>query len=238
MSPSPRFASFRALLTQLIKARKRLIALVLVLCFIPQLWLYAEGDKYLAVAQKVGQQYGPDAEKRILAWRALVDESKNLPIVEKLTKVNNFFNMMDFVSDIKHWGKEDYWATPVEFLATRGGDCEDFVIAKYFTLRELGVPDDKLRLVYVKALSLNQHHMVLAYYHKPTSVPVILDNLDKELKPATQRHDLLPIYSFNAKNLWISKEKGRGELVGGSSRLSLWTDLNNRLATYNNGVAK
>ncbi|WP_330221510.1 transglutaminase-like cysteine peptidase [Marinomonas phaeophyticola] len=147
--------------------------------------------------------------------------------------MNDFFNQMDFVDDIIHWGKEDYWATPIEFLGTRGGDCEDFTIAKYFSLRELGVPDEKLRLVYVKALTLDQHHMVLAYYHKPTAIPVLLDNLDKTLKPANKRRDLLPIYSFNAKNLWLSKEKGRGVLVGGSSRLSLWTDLNSRLTTFN-----
>ncbi|MGO3344047.1 MAG: transglutaminase-like cysteine peptidase [Marinomonas sp.] len=231
------FVSFVAIQSVIknIKVRKRLICLAVALCVLPQLWLYADiSNKYFAVAQKVGQQYGKNAQKRVLAWRTLVDESQNLSIVDKLTKVNNFFNQLDFVSDIAHWGKEDYWATPIEFLATRGGDCEDFTIAKYFTLRELGVPDKQLRLVYVKALRLNQHHMVLAYYHKPTSIPVILDNLDKELKPASQRNDLLPIYSFNAKNLWLSKEKGRGQLVGGSSRLSLWTDLNNRLATYNN----
>ena len=231
------FVSFVAIQSVIknIKVRKRLICLAVALCVLPQLWLYADiSNKYFAVAQKVGQQYGKNAQKRVLAWRTLVDESQNLSIVDKLTNVNNFFNQLDFVSDIAHWGKEDYWATPIEFLATRGGDCEDFTIAKYFTLRELGVPDKQLRLVYVKALRLNQHHMVLAYYHKPTSIPVILDNLDKELKPASQRNDLLPIYSFNAKNLWLSKEKGRGQLVGGSSRLSLWTDLNNRLATYNN----
>ncbi|MBJ7538470.1 transglutaminase-like cysteine peptidase [Marinomonas transparens] len=199
------------------------------------MWLYADvSDKYRQLAQQAGVTYGEDAEKRILAWRRLIDSSKDLPVVEKLIEVNNFFNQMDFVSDISLWGKEDYWATPIEFLEVRAGDCEDFTIAKYFTLRELGVPDEKLRLVYVKALKLNQHHMVLAYYHKPTSVPVLLDNLDKELKPAIKRRDLLPIYSFNANNLWLSKEQGRGVLVGGSSRLSLWTDLNNRLDTFKN----
>jgi predicted transglutaminase-like cysteine proteinase len=190
-------------------------------------------DKYVQLAQKVARQYGPDAEKRIVAWRKAVDGVQGGTDLEKLIAVNNFFNQMDFVDDIDHWGKEDYWATPIEFLGTRGGDCEDFTIAKYFSLRELGVPDEKLRLVYVKALKLNQHHMVLAYYHKPTAIPVLLDNLDKTLKPASKRRDLLPIYSFNAKNLWLSKEKGRGVLVGGSSRLSLWTDLNSRLAAFN-----
>ncbi|WP_067214524.1 transglutaminase-like cysteine peptidase [Marinomonas gallaica] len=186
-------------------------------------------QKYVNLAKRIGAQYGPRAELRIMAWRRTVEESQGLSVGQKLQNVNNFFNMLQFVSDQQHWGQNDYWATPIEFLATGGGDCEDFTIAKYFALRELGVPDEKLRLVYVKALTLNQHHMVLAYYHTPTSVPVLLDNLDKTIKPAVQRKDLLPIYSFNAENLWLSKEKGRGQLVGGSSRLSLWTDLNNRL---------
>nr|WP_113874918.1 transglutaminase-like cysteine peptidase [Marinomonas aquiplantarum] len=214
---------------------KLLMGLLLLACLISSLYVYAEiSDKYRRLAKQAGQVYGDSAEKRVLAWRRLIDESKDLPIVDKLAKVNNFFNQMDFVDDIDLWGKEDYWATPIEFLGMQAGDCEDFTIAKYFTLRELGVVDDKLRLVYVKALRLNQHHMVLAYYHKPTSIPVLLDNLDKELKPASKRNDLLPIYSFNAENLWLSKEKGRGVLVGGSSRLSLWTDLNDRLNTISN----
>ncbi len=218
-----------------IRSTKRLVCVLLIMCFVPHFWLYADvSDKYRKLAKQAASVYGANAEKRILAWRKLIDDSRSLPIVDQLTQVNNFFNQMDFVDDMTLWGKEDYWATPIEFLGMQAGDCEDFTIAKYFTLRELGVPDEKLRLVYVKALKLNQHHMVLAYYHKPTSIPVLLDNLDKELKPASKRNDLLPIYSFNAENLWLSKEKGRGVLVGGSSRLSLWTDLNNRFNTMTN----
>lgn len=214
---------------------RRGLCVLLIVCFVPHFWLYADvSDKYRKLAKQAATVYGAGAEKRILAWRKLIDESQSLPIVEQLAVVNNFFNQMEFVDDMTLWGKEDYWATPIEFLGMQAGDCEDFTIAKYFTLRELGVPDEKLRLVYVKALKLNQHHMVLAYYHKPTSVPVLLDNLDKELKPATKRNDLLPIYSFNAENMWLSKEKGRGVLVGGSSRLSLWTDLNSRFNTMKN----
>ncbi|WP_249344288.1 transglutaminase-like cysteine peptidase [Marinomonas sp. CT5] len=218
-----------------IRSTKRLVCVFLIMCFLPHWWLYADvSEKYKKLAKEAAAVYGASAEKRILTWRRLINESQSLSIVDKLTKVNDFFNQMDFVDDMTLWGKEDYWATPIEFLGMQAGDCEDFTIAKYFTLRELGVPDENLRLVYVKALKLNQHHMVLAYYLKPTSVPVVLDNLDKELKPATQRKDLLPIYSFNAENLWLSKEKGRGVLVGGSSRLSLWTDLNNRFKTMTN----
>lgn len=195
--------------------------------------IVAAPDKYQALLTSVESKYGARAVKRVKTWRDIVANNQDMSELEKLTRVNDFFNQMDFIDDIKHWGKEDYWATPVEFIGTMGGDCEDFTIAKYFTLRELGISDEKLRLVYVKSLSLNQHHMVLAFYNKPTSVPVLLDNIDKQLKPASKRRDLLPIYSFNAKNLWLSKAKGRGELVGGSSRLSLWTDLNNRLEDFN-----
>ncbi|WP_233401776.1 transglutaminase-like cysteine peptidase [Marinomonas ostreistagni] len=206
------------------------ILVILLMAGITTPFLIADvSQKYINLAKKIGAQYGNRAELRIMAWRRTVEESRGLSVSLQLQNINNFFNMLQFVNDQQHWGKNDYWATPIEFLATGGGDCEDFTIAKYFALRELGVPDEKLRLVYVKALSLNQHHMVLAYYHTPTSVPVILDNLDKTIKPAIQRNDLLPIYSFNAENLWLAKEKGRGQLVGGSSRLSLWTDLNNRL---------
>ncbi|ETX09865.1 hypothetical protein MUS1_05235 [Marinomonas ushuaiensis DSM 15871] len=217
------------------RGSKRFVCVLLVVFFIPQWWLYADvSSKYQKLAKQAGLVYGDRAEKRVLAWRRLIESSRSLSVVDQLTEVNRFFNQMEFVDDDILWAKEDYWATPIEFLGMQAGDCEDFTIAKYFTLRELGVPDEKLRLVYVKALTLNQHHMVLAYYHKPTSVPVLLDNIDKELKPASKRPDLLPIYSFNAENLWLSKEKGRGLLVGGSSRLSLWTDLNNRLDTISN----
>ncbi|MGJ8646544.1 transglutaminase-like cysteine peptidase [Marinomonas colpomeniae] len=202
---------------------------------IPQWLLYADvSDKYRKLAKQAAITYGVGADKRILTWRKLIEDAKPLTVIDQLTQVNDFFNQMEFVDDIDLWHKEDYWATPIEFLGMQAGDCEDFTIAKYFALRELGVPDEKLRLVYVKSLTLNQHHMVVAYYHKPTSIPVLLDNIDKELKPASKRNDLLPIYSFNAENLWLSKEKGRGVLVGGSSRLSLWTDLNDRLNTITN----
>lgn len=222
--------SFRALYAVTTLWPRVILSVWLGLALLGATFLQADiTQKYVALAQNIGAKYGERAEKRILAWRRMVEGAQGADVVGKLKTVNDFFNMMAFVNDINHWGKEDYWATPIEFLATGGGDCEDFTIAKYFALRELGVPDDKLRLVYVKALKLNQHHMVLAYYDTPTSVPVILDNLDRTIKPAIQRNDLQPIYSFNAENLWLSKEKGRGQLVGGSSRLSLWTDLNNRL---------
>ena len=103
---------------------------------------------------------------------------------------------MRFVSDDQHWGRADYWATPVEFLATGAGDCEDFSLAKYFTLKALGVPLERMRLTYAKAVKLNQAHMVVAYFATPDAEPLILDNLISDIKPASQRTDLVPVYSF------------------------------------------
>lgn len=177
----------------------------------------------------VADKYGSRARNRLLDWEALMENNKNKNEAAKLKIVNDFFNQMKFVSDQIHWKQEDYWATPVEFLATKGGDCEDFSIAKYFTLKELGVPDEKMLITYVKALSLNQAHMVLTYYKTPNSEPLVLDNLIGKIKLASKRKDLLPVYSFNGEGLWLSKKRGKGKRVGSSDRLSLWKDLGSRM---------
>ncbi len=126
-------------------------------------------------------------------------------------------------------GQKRLLGNALEFLGAAAGDCEDFSIAKYFSLRELGIDDKKLRLVYVKAIRLDQFHMVVAYYPTPSSEPVLLDNLDPEIKRASLRRDLLPIYSFNGSRLWLMKERGQGELAGKASRLGLWNDLRTRV---------
>ena len=174
--------------------------------------------------------YGLSAESRILAWKNLIHDLLRVSQTEiqQLDAVNAFFNQLVFISDNRLWGQEDYWATPIEFLGAKGGDCEDFSLAKYFTLRELGIADEKMRLIYVKATSINQFHMVLAYYPEKHAVPLILDNLEGEVKLATERKDLIPIYSFNADHLWLMKERGRGQLAGTASKLSKWTKMRNR----------
>lgn len=183
----------------------------------------------------VVQKYGAGAGERMHEWRALIDANRDRSLEEKLEQVNQFFNRMEFVSDDEHWGERDYWATPVEFLATNGGDCEDFSIAKYFTLRELGVPIERMRITYVKALTLNQAHMVLTYYDSPDAEPRVLDNLIPQIKPASQRDDLVPVYSFNGDNLWLSRElSGRGELVGKSTRINIWQKLIKRIQQEKN----
>ncbi|QSX35381.1 transglutaminase-like cysteine peptidase [Shewanella avicenniae] len=181
------------------------------------------------IVSVLSDKYGQRAGLRAQAWFKILDKSQQLSELDKLKAVNSFFNLFRFVDDIKLWGDSNYWATPLEFIGANGGDCEDFSIAKYFTLLQLGVADEKMRITMVKATSVNQYHMVLAYYEKPSSIPLILDNLDPMLKPATQRNDLIPVYSFNGKQLWLNKERGRGELAGSSSRLEKWNDLKYRL---------
>ena len=179
------------------------------------------------------QKYGEEARTLLVAWEDLINQNSSRTDLEKLKRVNDFFNQMEFVDDIKHWGEEDYWATPVEFLATRGGDCEDFSIAKYFTLKAMGFAEEKLNLTYVKALKYNVHHMVLTYYSDPDAEPLVLDNLVREIKPASQRLDLIPIYSFNGIGLWLAKERERGKLAGDSSRLQRWQELIRKMSLNN-----
>ncbi|HEB96140.1 MAG TPA: sulfate adenylyltransferase [Sedimenticola thiotaurini] len=177
----------------------------------------------------VEQKYGRAAAERVDRWRNLMASERDLPERDKLTLVNAFFNRLPWKTDQELWGREDYWATPIEALSIRGADCEDYSIAKYFTLRELGVPDSKLKIMYVKALRLNQAHMVLTYYPTPDAVPLVLDNINGDILPASERPDLAPVYSFNASSLWLAKRRGEGRRVGGSDRLSLWQDLQQRL---------
>ena len=183
------------------------------------------------VISRAQEKYGTEAVNRIQALQDLIKNDNSKTDVEKLEKVNRFFNQYSFVDDIDHWGKKDYWATPIEFLATEGGDCEDFSLAKYFTLKALGIPEKKLYLTYVKAIKLNQAHMVLTYYSSPAAEPLVLDNLRGDITVASKRTDLLPVYTFNGEGLWLSKQRGKGKFVGDSNRLKRWNDLKARMAT-------
>ncbi|MDX8130106.1 transglutaminase-like cysteine peptidase [Methylomonas sp. OY6] len=183
-----------------------------------------------SLLDRVEKKYGAAAKQRFVDWQSLIENGKSWPEAEKLERVNNFFNgNVEFVDDIILWQKTDYWAAPTEFLAKGAGDCEDYSIAKYFTLVEMGVDESKLRITYVKALELNQAHMVLTYFDSPRAVPLVLDNLKPSIVPATQRIDLQPVYSFNGTGLWLAKSKGSGQHVGGSDRLSMWTELKLRM---------
>jgi predicted transglutaminase-like cysteine proteinase len=201
-----------------------------------KLELLVISDELLA---RVEQTYGVPARVRVDDWAQLLARTDLADDMDKLETVNRFFNKMRFVDDIKHWGENDYWATPIEFLGSNGGDCEDFSIAKYFTLRQLGVPEERLRMVYVKALKLNQAHMVVAYLETPDAEPLVLDNLVPTIRRAGLRRDLQPVYSFNGDGLWLAKERGLGKTPAGKAdKLGLWTQLQRRLQGTDWRVAK
>lgn len=171
---------------------------------------------------KIEEEHGGFARQRVVIWEKLINSHKTADSLEKLRLVNDFFNKMNFVNDIDHWGTEDYWATPLQMLTSNGGDCEDYSIAKYFTLRKMGIPAERMRLTYVKALKLDQAHMVLTYYSEPDEDPLVLDNLVNAIQTASDRKDLLPVYSFNGTDLWLAKKRGGDQHIGRSGRLSRW----------------
>lgn len=181
--------------------------------------------------KKAEIKYGKDALRRLSSWEDLIRQDKSTSDLQKIEKVNTFFNkMIIFVNDADLWGVNDYWATPIETLCRGAGDCEDFAIAKYFTLRAMGVADNKLNISYVKALQYNMHHVVLAYYSKPGAEPVILDNLIDTIELASKRTDLMPIFSFNGTGLWLAHQRGQGKLAGASSRIVPWQELLSKMS--------
>lgn len=214
------------ILNTLFKGKKRHLPFILILIFSVQVIAF-EID--LSIIKQVKDRFGQKASDRLRFWQKTVNDSKDKTINEQLEITNSFFNQVRFISDQEHWQKEDYWATPIEMLVTNGADCEDYSIAKYFTLRELGVPDDKLKITYVKAVQLNQAHMILAYYPEPGAEPLILDNLINDILPASQRPDLVPVYSFNGEGLWLSKLSSQeGKRIGDAHKLDNWKDLMTR----------
>ena len=178
----------------------------------------------------IESKYGSSAKSRVEAWDSMLESSKNESLLNKIKNVNDFFNQITYRSDASVWKQKDYWATPFEFMGRGAGDCEDYAIAKYFSLIKLGIPDDKLRITYVIYKKSNskyeEAHMVLTYYHKTGAEPVILDNINKSLQLASKRNDLKPVYSFNASGLWQAKTKGETRV--GSNNLKSWQNLINR----------
>lgn len=170
------------------------------------------------------EHYGASARKRLLAWQDIM-QSQDDDDLTKLKRINHFFNKIEFIDDYSHWKKDDYWATPIEFLASGGGDCEDFAIAKYFTLISLGIAEKQLTLTYVQALRLNMPHLVLTYYPDSDMEPLILDNLIETIEPSSQRTDLLPVYSFNTSGLWDAKIRGQGKKLGIGRQIRPWREL-------------
>lgn len=183
--------------------------------------------------EQMQTRYGEDGVALLDAWQRMLSDAQPLASAQQVVQVNNFFNQqIRYSEDLPLWQQSDYWATPLETLGLRAGDCEDYSIAKYLSLLALGIPPSQLRLIYVRAQiggphsKLFQAHMVLGYYPATDATPLILDSLVHSLLPANERPDLRPVFSFNSQGLWIG---GQLTQADPTARLSRWRDLLTRV---------
>lgn len=174
--------------------------------------------------QIAAERLGARAVAALGPLQDMLQQAAALDEHTRLETVNTWFNRrVLFRTDDETWGEADHWASPLELLGKGQGDCEDYAIAKYFSLIAVGTPVARLRLVYVRAQIAGndaQAHMVLAYYPQPDAEPLILDNLVSSVRPASRRPDLTPVFSFNSEGLW----QGVGAQSAGDpqARLSRW----------------
>lgn len=187
----------------------------------PRLTAALEAERVMEAAARYGQRTANSARQLLQMLERMGPQEE----LQRLRNINEFFNQrIAFREDQQVWGRVDYWASPLELLDKGQGDCEDYAIAKYFSLLATGVPEAKLRLVYVRAMldGRPQAHMVLAYYAQPDAEPLILDNLVPDVRPASARGDLAPVFSFNSEGVW----QGVAGASAGSAvaRLSIWRE--------------
>ena len=174
---------------------------------------------------RIGKKYKMFAKKRFFFQQQTLDSVKSASDMEKLKAVNEFYNGVMYAPDIKVYKKKDYWATPYEFLGKDKGDCEDYVIAKYFALKYLGVDSKKLFFTYVRSTKFKAPHMVLTYFKTPKSEPLVLDNNNLRIFPASKRKDLIPVYNFNGDSLYKASKIGTGEKLNEKKSHKKWDEL-------------
>ena len=143
-------------------------------------------------------------------WKENLDTMRGLPLETMVNRVNDMANAVHYIPDSKLWGKSDYWETPIEFFA-RGGDCEDFAIAKYASLRALGVPDNRMRVAIVKDMQKNVPHAILIVY--TNNGPVVLDNQIKSVEADTSIDHYKPIFSINRTAWWLHSGGGAQQVA-------------------------
>ena len=136
-------------------------------------------------------------------WENLLKKTEGLDTYNKVKLVNEQLNARRYIVDPTNWGKSDYWETLREFFY-RNGDCEDYAISKFMTLREAGVPNEQMRIVIVQDQNLRIAHAILAV--KINGQDYILDNQIKQMTPANRIYHYKPVYSINESNWWLHKK--------------------------------
>lgn len=173
------------------------------------------------------KRFGEGGARRLQAWFAMLQSQAGKALAQQLNATNDFWNQQLLAGlDQQIWREVDYWATPLESLGRGAGDCEDFVIGKYFSLLKLGVPSRQMRFIYVRARvggvgsSRSVAHMVLGFYETPQADPMVLDNLVGNIQKASQRSDLTPVFSFDAEGVYVD-----GARSASSERINRWQGL-------------
>ncbi len=173
-------------------------------------------------------------ENRLNKYKELKIQIKDYELLKKLSHVNSFINKILPAHDISTQASLDYWATPKEFLLQGHGDCEDYVIAKYFTLVELGIPKEKLYFAVVDIKGEKTSHMILLYLETKESTPLVLDNLSSVVIPLTKRTKLIPKFAFNEIDSYrFSHEKFTQNVNINWGKDNKWEKLLNRVYTLN-----
>lgn len=176
----------------------------LLLFFISFFFLSSEVHAELiteSLMQKAEKKYTVKARNRFSAVKQkLIHDLKDASDMKKLNTVNSWMNYIRYASDKKVYGVSDYWATMYEFVGKGMGDCEDYTIAKYYILKELGISPKRMKFTYVIYKSRrgkNISHMVLSYLKVPRpkkkSDILILDNNNRLILPATKRKDIVKV---------------------------------------------
>ena len=136
----------------------------------------------------------------IKEWKALMNSMHGEPLRKQLDRINDWANAHPYIIDQVNWGMEDFWETPYEFMSV-SGDCEDYAIAKYYSLRSLGVSEEKLRVIVVQDFNLGGIiHAVLGVYDD--NELLILDNQIRQVRPALKIYHYRPIYGVNEADWW------------------------------------
>lgn len=175
--------------------------------------------------QKIAEKYDSAARSRFVNLQSVLNYVKDKSTFEKLDAINRFYNNVKYTSDMQVYKVKDYWATPLEFLGKYKGDCEDYVISKYFALQYLNVDSKKLFLTYVRSTEFKRPHMVLTYFETPTSEPLILDNNSYVVSSASQRKDLTHIYNFNGEFFFKATALGTGKKLKTKKSHKKWEQL-------------
>ena len=173
-------------------------------------------------------------ENRLDKYKNLKIQVKDYELIKKLSHINSFVNKILPAYDTSTQASLDYWATPKEFLLQGHGDCEDYVITKYFTLLEVGIPKEKLYFAIVDIKGQKDSHMILLYLETKESTPLVLDNLSSMVIPITRRTKLIPKFAFNEIDSYkFTHEKFTEKVKINWGKENKWEKLLFRVYTLN-----